>query len=93
MKEKLKIVAIVHGYFPNHNAGAEAMLHQILHDLKDKGHEIRVVTKNPGAEEYEGIPIYELDYEKSNHIKWSDIIFTQLDLSRYATTEAKRHYT
>lgn len=91
MKEKLKIVAIVHGYFPNHNAGAEAMLHQILHDLKDKGHEIRVVTKNPGAEEYEGIPIYELDYEKSNHIKWSDIIFTQLDLSRYATTEAKRH--
>jgi glycosyltransferase involved in cell wall biosynthesis len=91
MKEKLKIVAIVHGYFPNHNAGAEAMLHQILHDLKHKGHEIRVVTKNPGAKEYEGIPIYELTSEGTNHVKWSDIVFTQLDLSRYATAEAIRY--
>jgi glycosyltransferase involved in cell wall biosynthesis len=89
--EKLKVVAYVHGYFPNHNAGAEAMLHQILIDLKEKGHEVKVLTKNPGAEEYEGIPIYEAHSNIENQIlQWSSIIITHLDMTRFAVQHGKR---
>jgi glycosyltransferase involved in cell wall biosynthesis len=91
MEDKLKILAIVHGYFPNHNAGAEAMLHQILVDLKQKGHEVRVITRNPGAEEYEGVPIFPFGQKEEKHIAWSDIVFTHLDLSRYSVNLALRH--
>lgn len=83
-EKKLKILAVVHGYFPNHNAGAEAMLHQILIDLKEKGHEVRVITRNPGAESYEGIPIFEIGKKESEHLRWCNVIFTHLDFTRYA---------
>lgn len=92
MDKKLKIVAIVHGYFPNHNAGAEAMLHQIMWGLKEKGHEVRVVTKNPGADEYEGVPIFDFnDPDMKDHVVWSDIVFTHLDFTRRALTFAQRY--
>jgi glycosyltransferase involved in cell wall biosynthesis len=92
MNTKLKIVAYVHGYFPNHNAGAEAMLHQILIDLKNKGHEVRVITRNPGADEYEGIPINEPNpITDAEIVRWSDIIFTHLDFTRTAVQYGKRY--
>lgn len=92
MDKKLKIVAVVHGYFPNHNAGAEAMLHQILLGLKEKGHLVRVVTRNPGAKEYEGIPIFDFsDPDTNEHIAWSDIVFTHLDFTRRALILAQKY--
>lgn len=91
-EKKLKILAYVHGYFPNHNAGAEAMLHQILIDLKNKGHEVAVLTGNPGADEYEGVPIYQAQTSKELELlRWSDIIFTHLDFTRIAVAHGKRH--
>lgn len=91
----MKILAYVHGYFPNHNAGAEAMLHQILTDLKSRGHEVAVLTKNPGAKEYEGVPIYQAfggsNAKEIELIRWCDVIFTHLDLTRIAVTFGKRH--
>jgi glycosyltransferase involved in cell wall biosynthesis len=91
----MKILAYVHGYFPNHNAGAEAMLHQILFDLKARGHEVAVITKNPGAEEYEDIPIYNAtggtSAKEVELIRWCDIIFTHLDFTRIAVSLAKRY--
>jgi glycosyltransferase involved in cell wall biosynthesis len=90
-EEKLKIVAYVHGYFPNHNAGAEAMLHQILLDLVGRGHEVKVLTANPGAEEYEGIPLYEVHGKDEQEIlKWCNIIVTHLDKTRFAMQHGKR---
>lgn len=90
-EEKLKVVAYVHGYFPNHNAGAEAMLHQILIDLKEKGHEVKVLTKNPGADEHEGIQLYEAHSNIENQIlQWSSIIITHLDMTRFAVQHGKR---
>lgn len=91
-EEKLKIVAYVHGYFPNHNAGAEAMLHQILVDLKEKGHEVKVITENPGAEEYEGVPIYEAHSKaEAEVIQWSNIIITHLNMTRFAVQHGNRY--
>jgi len=88
----MKILAIVHGYFPNHNAGAEAMLHQILVDLKNKGHEVLVLTPNPGAEEYEGVEIHKLTGTVSKKdILWSDIVFTHLDLTKLSMNICKRY--
>lgn len=90
-QNKLKVLAFVHGYFPNHNAGAEAMMHQILVDLKEKGHEVKVLTRNPGATEYEGVPIYEIGTDKEAELaKWSDVIVTHLDFTRHAVKYAQR---
>lgn len=87
----MKVLAYVHGYFPNHNAGAEAMLHQILMDLKDRGHEVRVLTRNPGAKEYEGIELEAVAGDKeAEWLAWSTVIFTHLDHTRIAVAHAKR---
>jgi glycosyltransferase involved in cell wall biosynthesis len=78
----MKILAYIHGYPPNFNAGAEVMLHQILLDLKARGHEVAVMTDNPGAKEHEGIPLYDTNSNKSKEtelFKWCDLIFTHLD--------------
>lgn len=86
----MKILAVVHGYFPNHNAGAEAMLHQILIDLKLKGHDVLVITKNPGASEYEGITIIDLEHRnEKQYFEWCDIVFTHLDLTRHVVKNAQ----
>lgn len=90
-KKSIKILAYVHGYFPNLNAGAEAMLHQILLDLKAKGHEVRVLVPHPGAEEYEGVPIEKAGTAQDRmHAQWADVIFTHLDLTRIAVKLAQR---
>lgn len=91
----MKILAYVHGYFPNHNAGAEAMLHQILLDLKNRGHDVVVFTNNPGADSYEGIPIFEATGGGSSKeiemVRWCDFIFTHLDFTRIVVGLAKRY--
>lgn len=90
--KSIKILAYVHGYFPNHNAGAEAMLHQILIDLKKKGHEVKVLTRDPGADEYEGVPLFEAGIGKDQiFAEWADVIFTHLDYTRFAVKLGSRH--
>ena len=90
-RKKLKIAALVHGYLPNHNAGAEAMLHQILINLKSLGYEVKVVTRDAAASEFEGIEIHDAsNYDKMNEIMdWSDIIFTHLDFTKRAARYSK----
>jgi glycosyltransferase involved in cell wall biosynthesis len=91
-KRQIKILAYVHGYFPNHNAGAEAMLHQILMDLKHKGHEVKVLTRDPGADNYEGIPLTEAGIGKDQALaEWADVIFTHLDYTRFAVRLGNRN--
>ncbi|MFF1792658.1 glycosyltransferase family 4 protein [Kitasatospora sp. NPDC058263] len=58
MGRPLRVVARVHGYPPDHNAGAEWMLHTMLRALADRGHQVSVHLFRYGA----GLPgRYDLD--------------------------------
>lgn len=88
----MKIVAYVHGYLPNHNAGAETMLHQILVGLSEYGHEVSVITKNAGADEYEGVKIYDdKSYAARDEMAKAEIVFTHLDYTRFAVQAAIKY--
>lgn len=91
----MNILAYVHGYFPNLNAGAEAMLHQMLLELKNRGHEVAVITANPGDIEYEGVSIYQAtggNSEKEAELfKWCDFVFTHLNFTKEAVDLGKKY--
>lgn len=76
----MKILVHIHGYPPNHNAGAEWMMHHMLKWLQKRGHEIVVAVPDPGAKEFEGITIV-AEYE-TQHIRkryqWADIVMSHL---------------
>ena len=77
----MKILVHIHGYPPNHNAGAEWMVHHMLKWLEGRDCEIVVAVPDPGASEFEGITI--VPEYGSKHIrhryKWADIIISHLD--------------
>jgi len=77
----MKILAHIHGYPPNHNAGAEWMVHHIFKWLKAHGHDILVAVPDPGDTEFEGIPIIP-EYGRvhiRHRYKWADIVVSHLD--------------
>lgn len=49
MSRSLRVVARVHAYPPDHNAGAEWMLHEMLRALAGRGHEAEVWLSQPAA--------------------------------------------
>jgi glycosyltransferase involved in cell wall biosynthesis len=69
----MRILAIVHGYPPTHNAGAEWMLHEQLKYLQGRGHECEVMMKEEG--EFEGIKIVHSNPES---VKRADLIISHL---------------
>lgn len=77
----MKILAHIHGYPPNHNAGAEWMAHHMFKWLQKRGHEIIVAVPDVGAQEFEGIQI--IPEYASEHIRvkyrWADIVVSHLD--------------
>lgn len=78
----MKILAHIHGYPPNHNAGAEWMVHHMFKWLQKQGHEIRVVVPDVGADEFEGIkifPEYARVHIRTEHYRWADIVVSHLD--------------
>lgn len=89
--KKIKILAYVHGYFPKLAAGAEAMLHQILLDLKSKGHDVRVLIPKPTELMYDGIRIGKSsDRSDLAYAKWADVIITHLAHTGEALELAKK---
>jgi hypothetical protein len=70
----MKILVFIHAYPPDHNAGAEYMIHTMNKYLVSKGHEVRVMVRGgdhvtskngknfyrklKGGKEYEGVRIY-----------------------------------
>lgn len=72
----MKILALVHGYPPQHNAGAEWMLHEILLNLKERGHDPEVVIPG-GGPDFEGIPVSD-DREIRKKVSQCDMIFSHL---------------
>jgi glycosyltransferase involved in cell wall biosynthesis len=76
----MRVLAWVHMYPPNHCAGAEMMLHEILLGLRARGNEVHVMCNENPATEFDGIPITVQDNRDSlNLINWADIIITHLD--------------
>ena len=81
----MKITALLHGYPPTHNAGAEWMLHEMLLFLKEKKHTVNVIV--PGVEpyEFEGINV-----NKEKNLKSADIVFGHLKTSGMALNLCER---
>ena len=76
---KLNILAYVKLYPPMVNAGGELMLHQMLVDLKSRGHEVTVMCDAPTVKQIDGIKLVdEKTAGKQELIAWADVVFTQL---------------
>lgn len=76
----MRVLAWVHLYPPDHCAGAEMMLHEILLGLKERHHQVRVLVNDSSAASFEGVPITVQDNRDSlNLINWADVIITHLD--------------
>jgi glycosyltransferase involved in cell wall biosynthesis len=80
---RLRILAWVHLYPPDHCAGAEMMLHEILLGLKRLGHDVSVYLDSSTVDEWEGVRIYtEKTADPSSLIDSHDILVTHLDRTR-----------
>jgi glycosyltransferase involved in cell wall biosynthesis len=76
MSKNINILAYVKLYPPSTNAGAELMLHEILVELRKRGHNVIVAQDSPTIGELDGIKIF--SYENIRHTGFRpDVIFTQ----------------
>ena len=93
--KSLRILAHVHGYPPQENAGAEHMLHVILRWLVSRGHQARVMV-GPERKSYEldGVSVVSghivgtdhaaFFHWAEQHARWSNVILTHLDFTSNA---------
>ena len=84
----MKILWLIHGYPPAHNAGAEWMAHDMNRYLS-KWHEVRVLSCYDG--EFEGIQVGNwADHSKlMSWFAWADVVFSHLGLSGLAYNKCK----
>jgi glycosyltransferase involved in cell wall biosynthesis len=78
----MKILAMVHGYPPLHNAGAEWMLHEMLKFLVKSGHDVEVLLPISNLVDYdfEGVKVRQDIYPASTKkLKECDLVLTHLD--------------
>lgn len=85
----MKVFAWVHLYAPDHCAGAEMMLHEILVALQARGHHVAVACDASSVENFEGVPIIprrsnalDTKTERCGLVAGSDIVITHLDRTR-----------
>jgi glycosyltransferase involved in cell wall biosynthesis len=90
----VRILAWVHLYPPDHCAGAEMMLHEILTDLQARGHETHVVCDASSTDEFDGVPVTARNnlntHQRDTLVDWADIVVTHLDRTRDAITTVAR---
>lgn len=82
----MRILTIVHGYPPVHNAGAEWMVHEMMKYMISKGHAVKVLLKGTKDYTFEGVHI--IGSLKDDN---SDVIISHLKCSGYALNRAE-HY-
>lgn len=94
----MNIVASVHLYPPDHNCGAEWMLHFMLKDLQSKGHNVRVLLHDANKYKvrnnyvFDGIDVFPPNANVIDGImRWADAIFTHLDYTRWTIHTAKMY--
>lgn len=86
----LNIVAVVSLYLPKSNAGAEVMLHEILLDLKTRGHNVSVICEKQSVQEVDGIPLIDNKDARGsdNVVRAADVLITHLGGTRLAASYA-----
>jgi glycosyltransferase involved in cell wall biosynthesis len=83
----MNIGALVHGYPPYHNAGAEHMLHAMMKWYRAMGHRCIVVVDSPfypsSMQDYvlDGVEVY---HRRQNRLLDCDFFFTHLDRTNEA---------
>jgi glycosyltransferase involved in cell wall biosynthesis len=88
----MRIVAMVHGYPPFQNAGAEWMLHEMLKFLRQGGHSCEVLVPVNKLEPYnfEGVDVNVDNWKYTREaIKGADIIVSHLDRTGRALNVAE----
>ncbi len=90
----MRILWLIHGYPPVHNAGAEFMAHAMNKMFMQRGHEVRVMFQAAGGQSYEGVEIGDLRNNnlRVSWVNWADRIFTHLDCQGYAADIAKQSH-
>ena len=86
----MRVLAMLHLYSPQHNAGAETTAHALLRSLIQRGHHVVVQLSMPhpmyttGPYVYDGVPVYPYQ-DQADPIRWlsaadgkPDLIVTHL---------------
>jgi len=88
----------VHLYPPEHNCGAEWMLHFMLKDLQSKGHNVRVLLHDANKYKvrnnyvFDGIDVFPPNPNViEGLLTWAHAVFTHLDYTRWTIHAAKMY--
>lgn len=88
----MKIIAITQHYLPNHNAGSELMLRDILVGLRSLGNDITILCEFPGAGQVDGISVYPYTHRDLDKIvKSADVIISHLAAVPFAIDLKNKH--
>jgi glycosyltransferase involved in cell wall biosynthesis len=88
-----RLLAHLHKYPPDHNAGAEWTAHLLLSELASNGWKVSVLARDQGADyDFEGIPVMTARspanlYGSYQH---TDLVLTHLDVAHAAAARARR---
>ena len=91
----MNILASMHLYPPEHNCGAEYMIHWMLKDLQSKGHHIKVLLHQANKYRirnnyvFDGIDVFPPNENVIDSLmRWSHAVFTHLDYTRWTIASA-----
>lgn len=91
----MNIVLSIHLYPPQHNCGAEMMIHRIAKHLQSKGHHIRVLLHQANYYKitnnyvYDGVDVFPPNANViENLFNWSHAVFTHLDYTKWSINMA-----
>jgi len=91
----MNIVLSIHLYPPQHNCGAEMMIHRIAKHLQSKGHQIRVLLHQANYYKitnnyvFDGVDVFPPNQNViENLFHWCDAVFTHLDYTKWTISMA-----
>jgi len=91
----MNILASIHLYPPKHNCGAEYMIHWMLKDLQNKGHQIKVLLHQANHYKiknnyvFDGIDVFPPQENVIDSLmRWSHAVFTHLDYTKWTIASA-----
>ena len=77
----MRILGFFHGYPPEHNAGAEYMLHAVNKFLVSMGHEVFVLSKMHKKADtvIDGVKVLQYNNDNFKYFNHCDVVFSHLD--------------
>ena len=86
----MNILCSIHLYPPQHNCGAEYMIHRLNKYLMSKGHHVRILLHQANHYKiknnyvFEGVDVFPPNPNViENLFNWADIVFTHLDYTKW----------